>query len=110
MEAVDRIKQILEFHRVVLFMRGRPDRPMCEGSAMAAEALISTGETFHVIDVQNDPEIRAYLPKYSDQKGFPQFFLQGELIGGAEIVRELSEQGELGPMVRRCQSVTALAS
>jgi monothiol glutaredoxin len=107
MDAIDHIKRLLEAHPVMLFMRGSPDRPMCEGSAIAVASLRAAGATFKSIDVQDNPEIRAYLPKHSDQKGFPQLFLFGELIGGSDIIRELCEQGELQDMVR---PVTALAS
>ncbi len=103
MEVIDRIRHELARRPVVLFMKGTPERPMCEGSWRAAEALKASGSAFHVINVQEHPEWRAYLPKYSDWPGFPQFFLQGEFIGGADVVADLQAQGELGPMLASCQ-------
>jgi len=111
MEAtIRRIEKLLSLHPALLFMRGTPERPMCAGSAAAVAALEATGEAFHAVDIQADPQIRAFLPKHSDQKGYPQLFLQGELIGGMQIVCDLGSQGELKQMLQRCQPLTALAS
>ncbi|MEM9302717.1 MAG: glutaredoxin domain-containing protein [Pseudomonadota bacterium] len=103
MEVTDRIRQLLTTHPVVLFMRGSPARPMCPDSAAASEVLEHCGSTFVTVDVQTDPELRAYLPKFADAPGFPQLFLQGELIGGASILLDLDHQGELAPMLASCE-------
>ena len=110
MQVVDRISNQLAIHPIVLFMKGTPGRPMCQGSHAAVEALKDCGAQFHAIDVQKDPEIRAYLPKFSNLHGLPQLFLQGELIGSADIVVDLWRQGELAAMVEQCQSLQAIAS
>ncbi len=83
---------------------------MCQGSFAAVEALRDCGAQFHAIDVQKDPEIRAYLPKFCNLHGLPQLFLQGELIGSADIVVDLWRQGELAAMVEQCQALQAIAS
>lgn len=110
MQVIDRISKQLAIHPIVLFMKGSPGRPMCQGSHAAVEALRDCGAQFHSIDVQQDPEIRAYLPKFCSLHGLPQLFLQGELIGSADIVVDLWRQGELAAMVAQCQPIQAIAS
>ena len=110
MQVVDRISNLLAIHPIVLFMKGTPARPMCQGSQAAVQALKACGAQFHAIDVQKDPEVRAYLPKFCNLHGLPQLFLQAELIGGAEIMVDLWRQGELAAMLEQCQSVQAIAS
>ena len=99
MGMTDRIRAELEAHPVVLFMKGTPQHPMCGFSDRAAQALEACGLPYHTINVLADPEIRAYLPRYSNWPTFPQLFLAGELIGGCDIVVELHQQGELQGMV-----------
>lgn len=103
MEVIDRIRTQLAAQPIVLYMKGSPERPMCEGSRIAVDALRGCGVPFLAVDIQKDPELRAYLPKYSDLPGFPQFFLQGEFIGGADVLADLMAQGELPRMVASCQ-------
>ena len=110
MQVVDRINNQLAVHPIVLFMKGTPGRPMCQGSQAAVEALKACNAVFHCIDLQKDPEVRAYLPKFSNLRRFPQLFMQGELIGSADIVVDLWHQGELAAMVEQCQSPQAIAS
>lgn len=100
MAAMERIKAQLEAHPVVLFMKGTPEVPMCGYSKRAVDALRAAGATrLHTVNVMADPEIRANLPRYADWPTFPQLFVQGELIGGADIVAELAEAGELARIV-----------
>lgn len=109
MQVIDRINNQLAIHPIVLFMKGTPSRPACQGSQAAVEALKACGAQFHAIDVQKDPEIRAYLPKFCNLHGLPQLFLMGESIGSADIVVDLWRQGELVAMVEQCQSLQAIA-
>lgn len=100
MAAMERIKAQLEAHPIVLFMKGTPEVPMCGYSKRAVDALRAAGATrLHTVNVMADPEIRANLPRYADWPTFPQLFVQGELIGGADIVAELAEAGELARIV-----------
>ncbi len=93
---LDRIRQIIEGHGVVLFMKGTPEYPMCGFSAQAVEALKKAGAgNYHFFNVLEDAEVRANLPRFSNWQTFPQLFLNGELIGGADILTELQECGEL---------------
>lgn len=78
---------------------------MCGFSARAVQALQKAGaEHLHTVNVLEDPEVRANLPRYSNWPTFPQLFLHGELIGGCEITLELLESGELQRMVSEAQS------
>ena len=100
MTVVDRIKNEVESHPIVLFMKGTPQFPMCGFSSRTVQALKAAGaETLHTINVLEDPEIRANLPRYSNWPTFPQLFINGELIGGCDITIELYESGELARIV-----------
>lgn len=93
---LDRIRGLIENHGVVLFMKGTPEYPMCGFSAQAVEALRKAGAAnFFSVNVLEDAEVRANLPRFSNWQTFPQLFLNGELIGGADILQELQECGEL---------------
>lgn len=100
MDINERIKAVLAGHPIVLFMKGTPEFPMCGFSSRAVEALKSAGATFHAVNVLADPEVRAALPHYANWPTFPQLFIQGELIGGCDIVEDLKAAGELARMAR----------
>ena len=96
----DRIRAEVEGHPIVLFMKGTPQFPMCGFSSRAVQALKQAGATdLHTVNVLEDPEIRANLPRYSNWPTFPQLFIHGELIGGCDITLELFESGELARMI-----------
>jgi len=100
MSVMDRIKADVEGHPIVLYMKGTPQFPMCGFSSRAVQALkaAGAGELF-TVNVLEDPEVRANLPRYSNWPTFPQLFINGELIGGCDIVSELYESGELARIV-----------
>jgi len=100
---IDRIKAEVESHPVVLFMKGTTQFPMCGFSSRASEVLKQAGAQVHSVNVLQDPEIRADLPRYSDWPTFPQLFINGEFIGGCDITVELFESGELARMVAEAQ-------
>ena len=104
MSLLERIKAEVEGLPVVLFMKGTPQFPMCGFSSRAVQALKSAGATgFHTVNVLEDAEIRANLPRYSDWPTFPQLFVNGELIGGCDITVELHDSGELARIVAEAQ-------
>lgn len=103
MNEIDRIQAELSSHPIVLFMKGTPQFPMCGFSSRASQALKAAGAQFHSVNVLEDPEMRANLPRYSDWPTFPQLFINGELIGGCDITVELFESGELARMVAEAQ-------
>ena len=98
MDVNERIKAVLAEHPMVLFMKGTPQFPMCGFSSRAAQALEDAGAAFHAVNVLADPEVRAALPHFANWPTFPQFFIQGELIGGCDIVEDLKSSGELALM------------
>ena len=110
MPVMERIQAEVDTHAVVLFMKGTPQFPMCGFSSRAVQALMSAGaeptgakpagaEHVHTINVLQEPEIRANLPRFSNWPTFPQLFIHGELIGGCDITLELFESGELQRIV-----------
>src|SRR5207342_1706795 len=100
---IDRIRAEVEGHPVVLFMKGTPQFPMCGFSSRASEALKKSGAQIHSVNVLQDPEIRADLPRFSDWPTFPQLFINGEFIGGCDITVDLFDSGELARMVAEAQ-------
>ncbi len=98
MDVNERIKAVLAEHAIVLFMKGTPQFPMCGFSSRAAQALAGAGAEFHAVNVLADPEVRAALPHYANWPTFPQLFIQGELIGGCDIIEDLKASGELARM------------
>ncbi|WP_147653729.1 Grx4 family monothiol glutaredoxin [Vulcaniibacterium gelatinicum] len=101
---LERIDAEVKSHPIVLFMKGTPQFPMCGFSSRAVQALKAAGATqLHTINVLEEPEIRANLPRYSDWPTFPQLFIKGELIGGCDITCELAESGELARMIAEAQ-------
>jgi monothiol glutaredoxin len=95
MDVMERIKQVIEGSPVVIFMKGTPQFPQCGFSMRASQALAACGVEFTHVDVLADPEIRRNLPRYSNWPTFPQVFVNGELIGGCDIVMEMYQSGEL---------------
>ena len=95
MDVRKKIKGVVSRHPLVLFMKGTPQYPMCADSARVVEALQQVDAKFHAVDVQQQPQIRAALPRYANWPSVPQLFVQGELVGGCEIVIDLLDSGEL---------------
>jgi monothiol glutaredoxin len=100
MPVMERIQAEVDGHPIVLFMKGTPQFPMCGFSSRAMQALREAGaEHLYTINVLEEPEIRANLPRFSNWPTFPQLFINGELIGGCDITLELHESGELQRIV-----------
>ena len=91
----DAIQQAIDQNDVILFMKGTPDQPMCGFSARTAAALQSLGAPFAAVDILPDPRIRQELSALSNWPTIPQLFVNGELVGGCDIVTEMYESGEL---------------
>jgi monothiol glutaredoxin len=94
-ELSDRIKDVIENEPVALFMKGTPQFVMCGNSDRALHALREAGAPVTAVNVLPDPAIRQELSALSGWPTIPQVFVKGELVGGADIVQELSESGEL---------------
>ena len=105
MNVMERIQAEIDRHPVVLFMKGTPQFPMCGFSSRSVQALREAGATeLHTVNVLEDPEVRANLPRLSNWPTFPQLFINGELIGGCDITLELLESGELARIVSETQA------
>ena len=94
-ELREQIKQIIETEPVSVFMKGTPQLVMCGNSDRALRALKAAGAPITAVDVLPDPRIRQELSALSGWPTIPQVFIRGELVGGADIVEELYESGEL---------------
>ena len=111
MSVIERIQAEIDSHPVVLFMKGTPQFPMCGFSSRTVQALKAAGAAeLHTVNVLEEPEIRANLPRFSNWPTFPQLFINGELIGGCDITLELFESGELARMSARAQSAVSRRS
>src|ERR687883_1539986 len=91
----DSIQQAITDNPVILFMKGTPDQPMCGFSARTVGILQSLGKPFAAVAVLPDPRIRQELSALSNWPTIPQLFIDGELVGGCDIVTEMYESGEL---------------
>lgn len=92
---VDKIRKQIEDNDILLYMKGTPEKPECGFSARATEAIKATGVSFAYVNVLASPFIRERLPQVSNWPTFPQLFVNGELVGGCDIICEMAEQGEL---------------
>lgn len=100
METIDKIKQQIAENHIILYMKGSPKLPSCGFSSQASQALMNCGEKFAYVDILQNPDIRAELPAYAQWPTFPQLWVEGELIGGCDIILEMFQKGELKPLVQ----------
>lgn len=101
-------KQISE-NPIILYMKGSPKLPSCGFSAQAVQVLSKCGIPFAYVDILQNPDIRAELPKYADWPTFPQLWVDGELVGGCDIIIEMSQSGELEPLIKETANKYQLA-
>lgn len=104
---LDAIKDQISSNPVLLYMKGTPQMPQCGFSAQTVQALMDCGQQFAFVNILEHPDIRQELPKYADWPTFPQLWLQGELVGGCDIVLDLHGQGELKTMVEEAANSAA---
>ncbi len=99
MDIEQEIKDQISSNPILLYMKGSPDSPQCGFSSRATQLLISCGKPFSFVDILSNPEIRANLPKVSNWPTFPQLFVDGDLVGGSDIMVEMDENGELQKLI-----------
>lgn len=99
MEIMQRITHAIESNPVIIFMKGTPEFPQCGFSSRTSQALTACGAEYAYVNVLADPDVRANLHRYADWPTFPQLYINGELIGGCDIIMELYESGELKKLV-----------
>lgn len=94
-----RIDSLLQSNRVVLFMKGQPSMPQCGFSAKAVGALSSLGVDFAHVNVLADQDLREGIKAYGDWPTIPQLYIDGELVGGSDIIEQMANSGELAAML-----------
>lgn len=107
---IDRIKNQISSNPVLLYMKGSPDFPMCGFSSRVAHILQSLNTKFGYVNILENPDIRAKLPEYANWPTFPQLYIQGELVGGCDIVTEMHQKGELKPLLEAANAISAAES
>jgi len=100
MDVQQRIKQQVETHPVVLFMKGTPQAPQCGFSASVVQVLKACGvKDLHTVNVLEDADIRQGIKTYANWPTIPQLYVKGQFVGGSDIVREMYESGELQKLI-----------
>jgi|TARA_B110000438_G_scaffold137606_2_gene132919 monothiol glutaredoxin len=99
MTVLEELEIQVKANPILLYMKGSPDAPQCGFSSKASQILIACGKPFSFVDILSNPEIRANLPEYSDWPTFPQLFINGELVGGSDIIAEMHESGNLQELI-----------
>ena len=100
-DILQKIESDIKNNKVVIFMKGTPEAPMCGFSAASIKILQSFPYPFKGVDVIANPDIRAALPGYSSWPTFPQIFINGELVGGCDILHQLRDTGELEQQLKQ---------
>lgn len=103
----EQLKQIIEQNRVILFMKGTPDFPQCGFSGRVVEILKSCGVRYASVDVLADLEVREGIKRYANWPTVPQLFVNGEFVGGCDILCEMFESGELQTLLGAVDSTAA---
>jgi monothiol glutaredoxin len=105
MSVQDTIRQQVEGHRVVLYMKGSPQLPMCGFSATATQLLKQAGaDGVFTVDVLQNPEIREGIKQFANWPTIPQLYVNGEFVGGCDIMREMYESGELQKLIAEAKN------
>lgn len=103
----DTIRSQITNNKILLYMKGSPQAPQCGFSAQTVQCLMQCGEQFAYVDVLSNPEVRATLPKIADWPTFPQLYVNGELVGGCDIVTEMYQSGELETLIKEAAAAGA---
>ena len=99
MDVQESIRRQIAEHPVVLYMKGTPQFPQCGFSALAVEAVLrhlgDAKDRLHTVNVLEDPDVRQGIKEFSDWPTIPQLYIKGEFIGGADIIKQMHDEGEL---------------
>ena len=104
MSLEEKLKEQIRTNPVLIYMKGTPYEPRCGFSARTVQALIECESQFSYVDILENNDVRTILPKVTDWPTFPQVFIDGELIGGADIVAQMHESGELKKLIEAAES------
>lgn len=94
------IQKDVDGNRIMVYMKGNKQQPMCGFSAQVVQALLNLQADFETRDVLTDPELRQAIKEFSDWPTLPQLYVDGEFIGGCDIVVEMYQNGELKELVK----------
>ena len=100
-DAIADIEQEIRENQVVLYMKGTPAFPMCGFSAAAVKVLKEVGVPFKAVDILAEPEKREAIKQYSNWPTIPQLYVDGEFVGGCDIIREMYQTGELQQLLAK---------
>ena len=106
MEIREKIEQCINCHQIVLFMKGDASFPQCGFSAHAVSILRKYQRDFHAVNILEDQEMRQELKEYSDWPTYPQLYVNGEFIGGVDIMQEMDDASELSELFSSITQVT----
>ena len=99
MTTEDKISNLIEENKILLFMKGNPKFPQCGFSSLACQILDASGANYETVDVLQDQDVREGIKTYSNWPTIPQLYINKEFIGGADIIREMYESGELTKVI-----------
>lgn len=99
MDVIEVIKEQIEKNPVILYMKGTPQFPQCGFSAQAVEAMTDIGKPFAYVNILEAPEIRSALKEYANWPTYPQLWIDGELVGGSDIILQMYRDGQLKTLV-----------
>ncbi|KAB7623189.1 Grx4 family monothiol glutaredoxin [Alkalilimnicola sp. S0819] len=99
-----RIKQQVGENPIILYMKGTPQFPQCGFSMRASQALAACGREFAYVNVLEDPEVREGIKVFGDWPTIPQLYINGELVGGCDIILEMYESGDLAKAVEAIEA------
>ena len=99
MNIQEKLKEQIKENDVLIYMKGTPYEPKCGFSARTVQILIDCESQFSYVDILENNDVRQELPKVTDWPTFPQVFIKGELIGGADIIAQMHENGDLKKLI-----------
>src|SRR6266849_1402208 len=105
--ASERIQGAIKGNKIVIFMKGNRNFPMCGFSAATVQVFEELGAPYETVDVLADQEIREGVKDYSNWPTISQVYIAGKFVGGCALVRELYQRGELQPIVKSAMSAPA---
>ena len=104
MNIEQKLKEQIKENNILIYMKGTPYEPQCGFSAKTVQILIECESEFSYVDVIENNDVRVALPKVSDWPTFSQVFVNGELVGGADIIAQMHEAGELKKLISSVNS------
>ena len=99
MDIQEKLKEQIKENDILIYMKGTPYEPKCGFSARTVQILIDCESQFSYVDILENNDVRQELPKVTDWPTFPQVFIKGELVGGADIIAQMHENGDLKKLI-----------